>query len=82
MQPSQISKINKEIGDALDDYIDGLEAENAKLKVRIKELENSLMPLWILASPFSMVKPTTPSIKLKVSSSLLTSVRSYVEKKY
>jgi hypothetical protein len=38
------------------------------------------MPLPILASPLSMVKPTTPAIKLKGSSSLLTTVRSYIEK--
>jgi hypothetical protein len=35
MRPSQISKIHKTIGDALDDFIDGLEAENARLKERI-----------------------------------------------
>jgi hypothetical protein len=80
MRPSQISKIHRETGDALDDSIDGLEAENAKLKERIKELENALMPLPILESPLSMVKPTTPTIKLKGSSSLLTKVQSYVEK--
>jgi hypothetical protein len=65
MRPSQISKIHRETGDALDDSIDGLEAENAKLKERIKELETALMPLPILASPLTMVKPTTPGIKLK-----------------
>jgi hypothetical protein len=80
MRSSQISKIHKEIGDALDDSIDGLEAENAKLKERIRKLENALIPLPILASPLSMVKPTTLAIKLKGSSSLLTVVRSYVEK--
>jgi hypothetical protein len=74
MRPSQISKIHRETGDALDDSIDGLEAENAKLKEKIKELETSLMPLPILASPLTMVKPTTPGIKLKGSSSFLTAV--------
>jgi hypothetical protein len=82
MRPSQISKIHRETGDALDDSIDGLEAENVKLKEKIKELETALMPLPILASLLTMVKPTTPCIKLKGSSSLLTVVRSYVEKKY
>jgi hypothetical protein len=80
MWSSQISKIHRETGDALDDSIDGLEVENVKLKERIRELENALMPLPILASPLSMIKPTTPTIKLKGSSSLLTTVRSYVEK--
>jgi hypothetical protein len=80
MRPSQISKIHKVTSDALDDSIDGLEAENVKLKERIKELENALMALPILASPLSMFKPTRPAIKLKGSSSLLTTVRNYVEK--
>jgi hypothetical protein len=57
-----------------------LEAENGKLKERIRELENDLMPFPILESPLSMVKPTTPAIKLKGYSSLLKEVRSYVEK--
>jgi hypothetical protein len=38
------------------------------------------MPLPILSSPLTMVKPTTPSIKLKGSSSFLAVVLSYVEK--
>jgi hypothetical protein len=42
-------------------------------------LEDALMPLPILASPFSMVKPTTPIVKLKVYSRLLTLVTGYVE---
>jgi len=77
---SQISKIHRETRDALDDYVDGLEAENVKLKEKIKELETALMPLPILASPLTMVKPTTHSIKLKWYSSLITVVRSYVDK--
>jgi hypothetical protein len=38
------------------------------------------MPLPILVSPLTMIKPTTPGIKLKGSSSLLTTVQNYVEK--
>jgi hypothetical protein len=79
MWPSKISKIHRVIGDSLDDSIGGLEAENTKLKERIRELENALMPLPILASPLSMIKPTTPAIKLKGYPSLLIAVRSYVE---
>ena len=74
MRPSQISKIHTETKDALDDSIDGLEAKNAKLKEKIKELETDLMPLPIMASPLTMVKPTTPGIKLKGSSIFLTTV--------
>ena len=43
-------------------------------------METTLMPLPILASPLTMVKSTTPALKLKGSSSLLTIVRSYVDK--
>jgi hypothetical protein len=80
MQPSQISRIHREIDDALDGSIGGLEAENTKLKERIKELEDTLMPLPFLASPLTIIGPTTPAAKLKGSSSLLTSARSYVER--
>jgi hypothetical protein len=80
MRPSQIYKVHRETGDALDDSINDMEAENVKLKERIRELENALMPLPILESPLSMVKPTTPTLKMKGSSSLLIIVRSYVEK--
>jgi hypothetical protein len=79
MRSSQISKIHRGIKDALDDSIDGMEVENTKLKEWIRELENVLMPFPILASPLSMVKPTTPTIKLKGSSSILIVVWSYVE---
>ena len=37
MQLSQIYKIHKETRDVLDDFIDGLEDENDKLKERIRE---------------------------------------------
>ena len=74
MRLSQISKVHKETRDTLDDSFDGLEAKNANLKEKIKELETPLMPLPILASPLTMIKPTTPGIKLKGSSSLLTTV--------
>jgi hypothetical protein len=78
MRSSQISKIHKETDEAFDDSIDGLEAENAKLKERIRELEDALIPIPILASPLSMVKPTTLNIKLKGPSSLLTTFGIYV----
>jgi hypothetical protein len=80
MGPSQSSKIHRTTRDALNDFIDGLEAENAKLKKRINKLENSIMPLPFLASSLLMVKPTTTTINLKGTSSLLTTTRSYVEK--
>jgi hypothetical protein len=67
MQSSQISRIHRATGDVLDDYIGGLETENKKLKERIKELEDAFMPLSLLVSPLSIVKPTTPTVKLKGS---------------
>jgi hypothetical protein len=80
MRSSQISKIYRETRDALDDSIGGLKEENTKLKERIRELEDALMPLPLLSSLLSIVKPTTPIVKLKGSSSLLTSTKSYVER--
>jgi hypothetical protein len=72
MRPSKISRINKETGDALDNSIGGLKAKNIKLKEMIKELEETLKPLPLLAIPLEIVKPTTPAAKIKGSSSLLT----------
>jgi hypothetical protein len=80
MQPSQISKIHRETRDSLGDSSGGLEAENTKLKERIMELEDASMSLPLFVSPLSIVKPTTPIFKLKGSSSLLTSTKSYVER--
>jgi hypothetical protein len=73
MQPSQISQIQRPTRDSLDNSIEGLEAENVKLKERIKELEEALMPLPVLASPLEMIGPTTPVENLKGSKILLTS---------
>jgi len=79
MWPSHISKIHRATGDSLDDSIGGLEEKNTKLKEMIKELEDALMPLPIIVSPLWIVRPTTPIVKLKGYSSLLTSLRIYVE---
>jgi hypothetical protein len=56
-----------------------MELQNAKLKERIKELEYTLMSPPILASPLATVKPATPDLKLKGTSSLLVVVRKFVE---
>jgi hypothetical protein len=52
MFPSRLSSIHKVTGDALDFSISNMEEENARLKEKIKELEATLMPPPILASPF------------------------------
>jgi hypothetical protein len=72
--------MHKAIRDVLDDSIDGFEAENVRLKERIKELETAFMPLPILASPLTMINPTTSGTKFKGSSSLFMDVRNYVER--
>jgi hypothetical protein len=79
MRPSQISIIHKATSDALDDSIGGIEAKNINLKERIKELEETLMPLPLLTSPLAIVGSATPATKIRGSSSLLTSSRCYVE---
>jgi hypothetical protein len=80
MRPSHISKIHRETGDALYDSIGGLEEENMKLKEKIKELEYVLMLVPLLFSTLSINRPTTPVVKFKGYSSLLSSARSYVER--
>jgi hypothetical protein len=59
----------------LEDSIGGLEVENIKLK----EMEEPLMPLPLLASSLAILRPTTPTTKLKRSSSLLILGKIYVE---
>jgi hypothetical protein len=79
MRPSQISQIHQESRDSMDNSIECLEAENVRLKERIKELEGDLMTLPMLATPLEMIGPTTPTEKLKGLESFLTSARGYVE---
>jgi hypothetical protein len=49
----------------LDESIGSLKEENTNLKERIKELEETLMPLPLLVSPLVIVGPTMPATKLK-----------------
>jgi hypothetical protein len=65
MRPSQVSRIHRTIDDALDDSISSLEAENTKLKERIKELEETLMHLPLLAIPLEIFGPTTSTARIK-----------------
>jgi hypothetical protein len=79
MVPSQICRIHIATAYALDDSIGGTEAENARLKDWFKELEEALIPMPLFASPLAIAMPSTPTAKLKGSSSLLASCRGYVE---
>jgi hypothetical protein len=86
MLPDVILKIHKVKGDALDISIDDMEAENARLKERIQELEFTIMPPPILATLVAIVQPSRnfektleSSIRLKRTSSLLVATRHYVE---
>jgi hypothetical protein len=79
-RPPHIFKIHRATKEALYDSFGGLEEENIKFKERIKELEEALMPLPLMASPLTIVTPTTTATKLKGSSSLLTSAKRYVER--
>jgi hypothetical protein len=54
--------------------------ENARLKEQLKELEEALIPIPLLASPLAITVHATPTSKLKGSSILLTLCRGYVEK--
>jgi hypothetical protein len=76
---SQVSRIHRATGNALDNSIGSLKAENTKLKERIKELEENLMPLPLISIPLEIVEPSTPTTRIKGSSSLLTSARSCME---
>jgi hypothetical protein len=83
MQPSKISQLHMETRDALHDSVGVIEAENARLKDRIKELEEALFPMPLLGSPLATTMPATPctpAANLKGSSSFLASCRGYVEK--
>jgi hypothetical protein len=79
MRSSQICQLQKMSGDALHDSIGGIEAENVRLKDRVKELEEALIPMPLLANPLEIAMPTTPVANLKGSSSLLASCKGYVE---
>jgi hypothetical protein len=51
MRSSQISRLHRATRDALNYSIGGNEAENARLKDRVKELEEALIPMPLLSSP-------------------------------
>jgi hypothetical protein len=75
--------MDKSTGDTLEVSVDGLEAENARLKERIIELECALIPPPIFRSPIASTQSGrntkgTPELKLKGTSSLLVAVGHFV----
>jgi hypothetical protein len=79
MWKSQISLFHLITDDSLDDSIGGIEAENARLNDRIKELEEAFIATPEFVSPLEKTMLATLAAKLKGSSSLLASCRSLVE---
>ena len=57
MLPSKLSSIHRITRDALDVSIVNMEEENLILKERVKELEATLMPPLILATPVALLQP-------------------------
>jgi hypothetical protein len=60
MWPFQLSQLHRATEDALHDSIGGIEAGNAKLKDRLKELEEASVHMPLLASPLAIAMSTTP----------------------
>jgi hypothetical protein len=79
MRPSQIYRLHIATEDALNDYNGGIETKNARMKGRVKELEESFIPMPFLANPLAIAMPANLVAKLKGSSSLLASCRGYLE---
>ena len=83
MHASKIYELHKETRYALHDSVGVIEAENARLKNQIKELEEALFPMPLLGSSLEiamLVTVCTPATNLKGSSSFLASYRGYVDK--
>jgi hypothetical protein len=59
MHASKISELHKATEDSLHDSVGVIEAENARLKNRIKELNESLFPMPLLSSSLEIAMPGT-----------------------
>jgi hypothetical protein len=73
MRPSQIYQLHTASGEALHDSIGGIETENARLKDRVKELEDAFIPMPLLVNPLAIATLGTPVANVKESSTLLAS---------
>jgi hypothetical protein len=83
--PSKVIEFHEATGEALKMSIGDIENENAILKDRVRELENSLMPPPLFSSPIATIQPLRTlegrpesSSRLKGTSSFLVSIRRYV----
>ena len=72
-----------ETGDSICDSIGVIEAENARIKNQIKELEEALFPIPLHGSYLEIAMPATactPATNLRGSFDFLASCRGCVEK--
>jgi len=83
---SKISKIHMVTGNSLDISIDEMEAENERLKNKVRELENALIPPPIFARPLVFVQPRMnidglpeSNLKWRGTPNLLVAVIKFVE---
>ena len=56
-----------------------METHNARLKDRVRELEDDFFPMPFLVDPLEIAMPGTPAPNVKASSTLLASCKGYVE---
>jgi hypothetical protein len=75
MWPSQIYQLHTATGEALCDSIGRIKTQNAKLKDRVKELENAFIPMPLLVDPLEIAMLGTPAPNVKESSTLLASCK-------
>jgi hypothetical protein len=80
MRPSQICQLHIATEEALHDSIGGIETENARMKDRVKELEDAFILKPLLVDPLAIAMVGTPAPNVKASSTLLASCEGYVEK--
>jgi len=80
--PSTIVQFHEETGEALKEFVGNIERENLELKLKIKELEATLIPKPLFVDPLNIAQPTLTleyipksSNKWKGSYSLLLVVR-------
>jgi hypothetical protein len=79
MQLSQICQLHTATEEELNDSIERMETHNARLKDRVRELEDDFFPMPLLVDPLAIAMPGTPAPNVKEPSTLLTSCKGYVE---